>query len=969
MIINRFNKSINNCLLVILIVLVYSNSLAQINKVGTPLIKNYSRLAYNAGPQNWMIDQSEDGRIYFANNNGVLEFDGINWNLIPLPNEIVVRSVYVSNENRIYAGGFNEFGYFEPNSKGRLVYHSLMDIVPIEDRNFDEIWRIHETPDGLVFQSFTQLIFLQGESVKVVKAPGRFHFSYLVNGQLILVDLEKGLFRYSMGQFFPLIGTDQIKGQEIWSVLPYGNKLLIATAENGIFIYDGNNLEEWSSPASDFLKRNQVFSAIRINEDYLAFGTIQKGILICTNEGLPVQKISRENGLQNNTVLCLKKDRVGNMWLGTDNGIDYLEINSPLSILSHEHGIGAGYTAAVYKDYLYLGTNQGVLYRKWDDFLSTSSDGKFDIIESTRGQIWTLQLIDNHLFCGNNKGAYIIEGNTSTEISDVPGVWTFLKMPKHEDKIIAGTYSGLILFSKSGNKWRFDKSIKGFNESSRIMEVDTDGSIWMSHGFKGVFHIYLNQELDSVQQVDFYNSNNGFSSEIGINVTHLKGEIYFSASDGVYKYNLTTDAFEKENIFNELLPPNKLIKLKEDNRGNIWCFSDDEVSVLRLQEDGAYSDIRLPFKQLKGNLIGGFEFVYPINDDHILFGASSGFIHYNPQVNKDYKKPFSVYISKITAFISDSVIFSGHVSSDLNEWPAFKFRNNATNFSFAANDFENAEKTEFSSYLEGYDTDWTLWELRNNREFTNLYEGNYTFFVKARNIYGAETDVAYFKFTINPPWERTIVAYIIYVTIGLIFIGFMLLLIKKKIERSKRQEKIRQQNMFKEREEKLQLETLEAEKEIIRLRNEKLREEMIMKDKELANSTLDMIQKNKLLTKIKNDLKKISSATRDLELKDHINILSKKINRELDTEQQWEVFETHFENVHEAFLKRLKIQFPDLSPRELKLCAYLRLNISSKEIAILMNISTRGVEISRYRLRKKLDLQRNENLTDFILTF
>jgi DNA-binding CsgD family transcriptional regulator len=196
-----------------------------------------------------------------------------------------------------------------------------------------------------------------------------------------------------------------------------------------------------------------------------------------------------------------------------------------------------------------------------------------------------------------------------------------------------------------------------------------------------------------------------------------------------------------------------------------------------------------------------------------------------------------------------------------------------------------------------------------------------------------------------------------------------LLLIKKKIERSKRQEKIRQQNMFKEREEKLQLETLEAEKEIIRLRNEKLREEMIMKDKELANSTLDMIQKNKLLTKIKNDLKKISSATRDLELKDHINILSKKINRELDTEQQWEVFETHFENVHEAFLKRLKIQFPDLSPRELKLCAYLRLNISSKEIAILMNISTRGVEISRYRLRKKLDLQRNENLTDFILTF
>jgi len=406
----NMNKFFLSILSVIFLVSVTSVSFAQINNIGAPFIKNYSRLDYNAGPQNWMIEQSDDGRIYFANNNGLLEFDGLNWKLISLPNEIVVRSVYVADGNRIYAGGFNEFGYFEPNSQGQLIYHSLMDLVPPDDRNFDEIWRIHETPDGLVFQSFTQLIILNGENLSVVKAPGRFHFSYFVNGQLILVDLEKGIFRYSMGQFFPLIGTDEMLGQEIWSILPYGNKLLIATAENGIFIYDGNKLEDWSNPASIFLKRNQVFSAVRIDEDYLAFGTIQKGILICTNEGIPIQSISRDNGLQNNTILCLMKDQGGNMWLGTDNGIDYLEINSPLSIISYEHGIGAGYTATVYKDYLYLGTNQGVLYKKLDDFLSNNRNEKFNLIESTRGQIWTLQLIDDHLFCGNNKGVHIIEG-------------------------------------------------------------------------------------------------------------------------------------------------------------------------------------------------------------------------------------------------------------------------------------------------------------------------------------------------------------------------------------------------------------------------------------------------------------------------------------------------------------------------------------------------------------------------------
>lgn len=936
---------------------------------GTPFIKSYSRLSYNAGQQNWMIDQSSNGRLYFANNNGVLEFDGLNWNLFTLPNDIVVRSVYVAADERIYAGGYNEFGYFEPDQSGHLVYHSLVELISPEDRNFDEIWRIHQTPDGLVFQSFTQLIIMHKEEVKVVKAPGRFHFSYFVNGQLILIDIEKGIYRFTMGSFFPLIGTDILLGQELLSILTFGNKLLFATAEKGIFIYDGNKLEEWINPAADFLRTNQVFSALRVNEDYLAFGTIQNGILICTNEGIPIQKINRNNGLQNNTVLCLTKDKMENLWIGTDNGIDYLEINSPLSILSYEQGIGAGYTATIFNGYLYLGTNQGVLFKKWDDFLSKEKNEKFELIEATRGQIWTLQIIDNNLFCGSNNGTYTIQGKTATKISDIPGAWTFLKLPKYDNKILVGTYSGLIMLEKNGSTWQFDKSIKGFNESSRLMEVDTDGSIWMSHGFKGVFHIVLNEKLDSVKQVDFYNSQKGFSSDIGINVTNLKGEIYFSAVDGIYKYNRTSDSFEKETFINDLIHNKEMAKLKEDSSGNIWYFANDEVGVLRLQEDGAYSDINLPFKQIKGNLIGGFEFVNPIDEEHVFFGASNGFIHYNPTVNKDYQRLFSVYINRVTVLNLDSLISSGYESGIVDKGPSFQFRNNAINFNFSANDFENSEKTEFSTYLDGYDAEWSAWELRYNREFTNLYEGNYVFCVKARNIYGVETEVTQYAFTINPPWERTIIAYIIYSIFGLILIGFVMVLIKKKIERSRQQEIVRQEDRFKEREEKLQLETLEAEKEIIRLRNEKLREQMVMKDKELANSTLDMIQKNKLLNKIKNELKKISQATADSDLKDYIHTLSKKINKELDTEKQWEVFETHFENVHEAFLKRLKTQFPNLSPRELKLCAYLRLNISSKEIAILMNISTRGVEISRYRLRKKLDLQRNENLTDYILTF
>ncbi|MBN1340034.1 MAG: hypothetical protein JXA03_11965 [Bacteroidales bacterium] len=942
---------------------------AQINSMGTPFIKNYSRMDYQAGQQNWMIDQRPDGRIFFANNDGILEFDGINWNLHPLPKGIVVRSVFVSPEGKIFAGGYNEFGFFEPELPGQLVYHSFNDLLKPEDRNFDEIWRIHNTPDGMIFQSYTQMIIINGMQAEVVKAPGNFHFSYFVNGQLLVVDLEKGILRYSMGSFFPLPGTEILKGYEIWAILPFGNKLLFATADKGLFIYDGNRLTEWSNPAADFLQQNQVFSALALDEDYFAFGTVLNGLLITTKEGKPVQKVNRRKGLQNNTVLCIHRDAAGNLWLGTDNGIDYVEINSPLSVLSDEHGISAGYTANRFHDILYLGTNQGVFFKTWESFLSPEKNEEFELLENTRGQVWTLQVIDDQLFCGTHSGSYIIQGKKARKISDVPGGWTHRKLPGHKDKIVGGTYSGLIIIEKNGDTWGEARKVKGFNESSRMLEADRDGSIWMSHGFKGVYHIFLNEGLDSVVRVDFYNSSDGFQNEIGINVTQLKGNIYFSAPDGLYEYDRNTDHFNKSAFINDLNDWVNLAQLKEDKNGNIWYFANKAAGVLRIQEDGGYTNINLPFKQINGSFIGGFEFVYPIDDQNVLFGASNGFIHYNPEKFKDYQFPFTVYINKVSVFNPDSVIFSGYFHGINENIPALKFRNNRLFISFSSNDYENPDKTEYSTFLYGYDSDWTGWEVRHNREFTNLREGDYKFSVKARNIYGIETEAASYAFVVNPPWERTRLAYAVYILIGVVLVSIILLMIRKKIERSKQKEILRQQEKFKEREDKLQRETLEAEKEIIRLRNEKLSEQMTMKDKELANSTLEMIQKNKLLNKIKNDLKKISSGTPDQELKNQIHILAKKINRELDTEKQWEIFETHFENVHEAFLKRLKSRYPDLSPRELKLCAYLRLNISSKEIAALMNISTRGIEISRYRLRKKLDLQRNENLTDFILTF
>jgi len=406
--------------------------------------------------------------------------------------------------------------------------------------------------------------------------------------------------------------------------------------------------------------------------------------------------------------------------------------------------------------------------------------------------------------------------------------------------------------------------------------------------------------------------------------------------------------------------------VEQDDEGNIWYFSNNQTGVFRVREDGDYTNISLPFKQLEGRFNYSFELVYPIDDHNVIFGVENGFVHYDPSVIKNYNYSFRAYLRKMRSFNPDSVYFS--TKGEDNEIE-LNYSNNDLEFIFSANDFENPDQVMYSTYMQGYDADWSDWQPRTSRDFTNLNEGDYIFRVKAKNIYGKVTEEIRIGFSVLPPFQRSLIAFILYgvaLVVSLLLFG---LILKRRFELAKIRNQKEQEEVFRRREEKLQKEASESEKQVIRLRNEKLREEMKLKDKELANATMQTLHKNEMLIRLRDELKKLASLSNDETHKYKVKYLVRKINKEIDNENQWKIFETQFESVHEEFLKRLKTAYPDLTPRELKLCAYLRMNNSSKEISLLMNISTRGVEISRYRLRKKLNLPRETNLTDFIMSF
>jgi DNA-binding CsgD family transcriptional regulator/ligand-binding sensor domain-containing protein len=951
-------------------------SYSQIKNIGIPFIRNFLKSDYKAGTQNWAISQDQKGFMYFANNDGLLVFDGVVWHLHRMPNLSITRSVYVGDNGNIYVGAYNDLGkmVFRPN--GKLEFESLKKYIPIEYQNFDDIWNITSLEGKIVFQSYNSaLIFENDTSVTVIKAPFRFQNSYKVNEKLYFNDIENGLYELAKGKLVSLPGCQSIKGEEIWSVLPYagGSELLICTLTKGVFIYNGKQLIAWKVPINDYLKKNQIFSAILIQDHYYVFGTIQDGVIITDEHGAIVQHINRKKGLQNNTILKVFADRSDDLWLGLDNGIDFININSPITFLKQSDGIGAGYTSIIHRGKLYLGTNQGLFVKDWDGGDQTSG---LKIIPNTSGQVWYLGVHDGVLICGHNKGTYVIEGETARQISKIPGGWKYHILKRFPNYLIGGTYSGLILFKKEKNTWSFVGKIKGFDESFRVFEEDNDGNIWMSHGFKGIYKITFGNNLDSVKSFRYYTVRDGLPTNYNLNVFKIKDKIIFTANVGIYQFNSQNERFEKSVYFNQLLiPVADFSYIKEDKNGNIWYVawrqSISKAGVFRLQENGSYQHVSSPFILLNSKFINGFESIYPFSDDHLLFGTEDGFAHYSPMTHFHTNSEFSTFITKATALNMDSTFFYGNfhrtTKGESSEKYTFKYAKNAFKFYYASPNFDSQGSVEYSYKLLGLNNDWSAWSSTSSIEFALLPEGEYDFCVKARNSLGVESKTDELSFSVSPPWYKSFWALMCYAFLFVIFTIFSIWLFIKRVEISRRKERLKHLRAYRQKEHDYIQQASIAEKKIIKLKNEKLKSEMIHRDKELANQTMDLIRKNKFLAKIKEELEKTKNSSSDTFLKEKISSLISKIDKDVDHSKQWEVFETAFDDVHEDFLNRLKLRYPTLTPKELKLCAYLRMNISTKEIAPLMNISIRGVEICRYRVRKKLNIDRDTNLTSLII--
>jgi ligand-binding sensor domain-containing protein/DNA-binding CsgD family transcriptional regulator len=847
----------------------------------------------------------------------------------------------------------------------------LVLFIPEKDRSFGDVWDIVSYQNKIFFRSKDKIFEFKDGATKIFSAPNEWSFLGKCNDKLYAHDYQKGLLYFENDAWIPLPVTSELPlNDPITAILAVNrDTILITTLKSGLFNLTQKNISKINTVNNTIFENARVYAATSVTADWFALATNTKGVFIIDKNGNIIQNFSSAQRLQNNNVLSIFLDNRNNLWLGLDNGIDFIAYSSPIKQIDPSQQQSSGYTALIYNNDLFFGTTTGLYgipIQHTEDL--SFNKGAFYLVNNTNGQNWGLAEINNKLLMGHHEGAFIINNKIATSISSEHGFWNFnsITTSGFDPQMIAGTYTGLIFFNYKNNQFIQSEKVPGFEESSRFVVVDKNNNIWVSHPYHGVYKIVKDENGRFI--ISGYTNKNGLPSALNNHVYKIKGEVVVATEKGVYEFNFKKNIFEPASFYTKLLGEQSVRYLKEDPAGNVWFIHEKSLGVI----DMTTRDTQIIyFPELKNKMLSGFEFIYPVNNKNIFVGGEKGFYHINYD---NYKKVIPVLQVQIRSVRiinkTDSLLFGGYFKNvdekpvqQKRDIPKLNYQWKTMRFEFSSPLFGYQSNLEYSYRLKGFDDNWSEWTKRTEKEYNNLDPAEYTFEVKVRNNLGQESPVAGYSFNVMPPWYQTIWAYAVYFLLfgGLIVAAFVW-----------QQNKFtRQQIKYEEEQKKLlyihELELNKTESELVTLRNQKLEDEINFKNSELASSGMHLVKKGEMLSKLKAELSHLMKGLDNPQAVTELKKIVRALNEDDNLDKEWENFAKHFDKVHSDFLTQLKETHPAITPNELKLCAYLRMNLTTKEIAQILNISVRGVEIGRYRLRKKLQISPETNLFDYLI--
>ena len=977
-------------------------SLCLVTAAQRPLLVNYSPEVYNGGTQNWAIAFTPTNRILLANNHGLMSFDSRLWNISPTANYTPVWSV-LCDSTRIFVGASNELGYYDySDSLHCLHYHSLLPLVK-GDKNLGEVWRVMHWQEQVVFQAKDRLLLLEDDLSRIttVKSDQLIESAAVIDGHLYVCS-KQGAYELRNGRLEVLPGTEAIAGRTVRAILPFNMGLMLCCANGELLIYSAGTITPLHTHIEGFLRESQIFCATS-QGDWVAVGTVRNGVVIVNFNTGATHFANMATGLRNNTVLAVEFDDYDNLWLGLDQGCAHVILNAPYSnLLGDNSPLGTGYTSLVKGNLLYLGTNQGVYATPYPPTLGPVPATPQPVV-GLQGQAWSLRDIDGTTLCGNDNGAYVVRGTYATKIAGPEGTWNFVKLRRHPGLVLACDYRSLYLLRLAGGTATMVDRIKGIDVTSGQLIEDSDGSMWLCHWLNGVYHFWLSDDCLSVTRMVHYNSDNGLPVTEGNHLGVAGDTVYISSADGFHRINPATGKLELapwlSRTFNRY---GQALNLYEAANGDLWAFMAGFVALARRGADGTFLPAdTLSYRSFCNRMqmsLGNFS---DLDSTHTLLNSGNGFILADLRYETKRRKSKLMFDEIVAYGDRDTLVYKDLSFTNLTRL-VLPHSRNSLNLRFVMPDFISPDEVLYQVYLEGYDHQWGSPNHIGAKSYTQLPSNTYTLHVRATNIATGEVEEITLDIVVQSAWYESWWAWIIYLLLtGLAIYGIYHYIVRREQRRLQLiAEENERQMVMKQREQEAQMREQQAlmreqeavmaaqqakieaeerqreveqrqhEAQMASVRAERLEVELKHRSSELADSTMNLVRKNDMLQQLDSQMEQLTTIVWQDESKrtvaKRIADIRRDIQNNIREDENWEKFEESFNLVYDNFMIKLSAQFPDLKANDKKLCAYLRMGLSSKEMASLLNTSVRSIETARYRLRKKLRLDQGDNLTDFI---
>ncbi|TLX75782.1 hypothetical protein E9993_09520 [Labilibacter sediminis] len=949
----------------VLLIIAVSFCLVAESKVNiTSILKD----KYGGFSKNWAIDVDHKGMIYCGNEAGLLTYDGLKWELYKVPGNLSVRSVMVDGD-RIYTGSFEQFGYWEKSEKGVLTYHSLSDSILRKDIHNDMIWKIIPSlQGGVIFQSFNTLFVFNGKEVSQLNIRGGIIFLLRVKDKLVAQRTKGNLIQYKDGKLSDVEGSEILYNSYVRMFLPYGeDAYLIGSGTKGLYIWDQKKgFYEWNCSAQEIIKNYEINAGYFDGQNYY-IATLDNGVFVVNKKGEIKHHLNIDSGLESNTIFDVRCDSKGRLWVALNMGLAIVEFDFPIHyVTSRTSNLGVVHAAQFHDNRFYLGTNRGLYYHDNPLFEGDHIHlDDFKTIDQLKGHIWSLKSKDERLLCGHNSGSYEISGKNISKISKLGGGQSFVPFVINKrEYLLQNTYTSLALFGENSQKsYELQYVLKGFFEPSRDLEVGLENDIWVSHvRRKEVFKVKVVDENKPLQKTN-YGRDKGLPQDFGNRVCKFEDRIVFSTQEGLFTYDELRDTIVSYDDVNSQLGEyaisNNIVKT---DFNKYWFTLPPKAAMFEVNEDKINKLFEYSFNDPYSSLDEKYPLIVPINDSITVFGLDNGFAFFNENTyHRTQASADSIYFKNILYRMPPGSIKSLQSQKTFS----IPYRNNRIVFEYMSM-ASVIGGVKYEYMLEGFDKKWKVGNRINRKSYDRLPWGTYKFRVRGEDEYGNKLVPVEQIFIVAKPFFAQI--WFIVLSI-LVSIAASVLLVLGIFRYIKHQKEILIVEKNKEWQIKHEEQQRRNQENLIKLKNEMLQKEIQHQSTELANRTIATIKRKDVLNEVKQEILKQQEHLKYSYPEKYMNRIIKKIDHSIEDEDDWKVFRSHFDLAHEDFFKRLKQSFDELTPKDLRLCAYLKMNLSTKEIAPLMNVSPRSVEVHRYKIRKKLQLDPNDNLTEFMISF